>query len=85
VPLGTNHNTSEDHGAEFTGGRFTASQDLFVHRTIRIFFSLSDKAYSGVFFFNFYVKSYRLDYSKVIHLYTSSNSTIETLAICLLD
>jgi hypothetical protein len=28
---------------------------FFVHCTIRIFFSLSDRAYSGVFFFNSYV------------------------------
>jgi hypothetical protein len=69
----------------FTGGTFTASEDFFVHCTIRIFFSLSDRASSGVFFFDFYVISYQPDYSKAIHQYTSSNSTIGTLIICSLD
>jgi hypothetical protein len=50
-----------------------------------IFISRSDRASLGVFFFDFYVKRYRPDYSKVIHLYTSANSIIGTLAICLLD
>jgi hypothetical protein len=50
-----NHGANEDHDAEFTGGTFTASEDFFVYCTIRIFFSLSDSAYSGVFFFNSYV------------------------------
>jgi hypothetical protein len=45
-------------GAEATGGEVLCTWDLPVHCTIRIFFSLSDRASSGVFFFNFYVKSY---------------------------
>jgi hypothetical protein len=58
----------EDHGVEFIDDTFTAPEDLFVHCTIRIFFSVFDGAYSGVFFFDFYVTNYRPDYNKVIHL-----------------
>ena len=57
TPGRTNRDAGEDHGVEFTGGTFTASEDLFVHCTIRIFFSLSDGADSGVFSFDFYVIS----------------------------
>jgi hypothetical protein len=58
TPGRTNRDAGEDHGAKFTGGTFIASEDLFVHCTMAIFFSLSDRATCKALFSNFCVATH---------------------------
>jgi hypothetical protein len=85
APERTNRDTLRESQRVFTGGEVHCIWRSFYYCTISIFFSHSDRASSGAFFFNFYVISYRPDYIKVINLYTISNSIIGTLVIFSLD
>jgi hypothetical protein len=58
TPGRTNRDADEDCGVEFTGGTFTTSKDLFIHYTMAIFFSLSDRATCRVLFSNFCVATH---------------------------
>jgi hypothetical protein len=65
--------------------RCTAPLIFFRHCTMPIPFSMSDRATSGAFFFDFHTANYQFDYTKVVPLYTSFNFVIRILISYSLD
>jgi hypothetical protein len=64
---------------EFTGGTLTASEDLFVHCTMAIFISLSERATCRALFFNFCVATHSPACIKVVVQCTNYNFVTKIL------